>query len=114
MPHERELLELVKLAYEAYQDEDYLAIVITDHHEHVRWLVQSLRDAVKWDIPDTKIFREGIEVKGGGKIVVMSTSSPDRLRGMKPTKIVFFGTLGELFYLTQPMVAMGTKLDAVA
>lgn len=111
LPHEREIVEVAKLAFEAYQDENYLAVVITDYHDHARWLLQKLRDAVKWDVPDTKIFREGVEVKGGGKVVVMAASNPERLRGMHPTKIVLFGSIGELFYLIN---ASGGELCAVA
>jgi hypothetical protein len=105
LPHERELLDLVKLVMEAYEADDpnYLCLVITDHREHMNFLIQRLRDATQWDMPDTKIFRDGVSVKGGGKVVVMSTGDPGRLMGMHPNKIVLFGRVGELWYWMNSM-----------
>lgn len=111
LPHQREILELVRLATEAYEDPNYLAIVLVGAHEHGRWLLQRLQDSVKWDISDTKLFREGVEVKGGGRVIIRSWQNPGVLHGYKPTKIVLFGDLGELFYAINSMECL---IEAVA
>lgn len=105
LPHERELLDLIQLVFEAYQADDpnYLCLCITDTHEHGRYLIGKLRDATQWDHPNTKIFRDGVSVKGGGKVIVVSADDPGRLMGIRPTKIVLFGRLGELFYWLNSM-----------
>lgn len=113
LPHERELLELVNEVMKAYEADDpnYLCLCVTDSHEHMRYLIGRLRDATQWDAPDTKIFRDGVSVKGGGKIIVTSAYDPGRLMGIRPTKIVLFGRIGELFYW---MNSMGVPINGVA
>lgn len=111
LPHEREFTGILEMAMKAYEDENYLGVIVTDTYEQGRQLLNILRNSTEWDRPNTKIFREGIEVKGGGKVVITSYGSPERLRGMRPTEIVLFGRLGELWW---NMAATGCPIRAVA
>lgn len=110
-PHDRELLRIITLAHEANEKSDYLALCLTDTHQHAKYLVGKLKDATAWDIPDTKIFRHGIEVKGGGRVIVSEWSYPDLLHGTRPTKVVLFGRIGEMYYFLQ---SMGCPVEGVA
>jgi len=105
LPHERELLDLVNLVMEAYgaDDPNYMILVLTDSYEHVRFLMGRLRDATQWDAPDTKIYRDGVSVKGGGRVVVSTVGDPGRLMGIRPNKVVLFGRTGELFHWLNSM-----------
>lgn len=98
LPHDRELLALVEMVFDAHGDSEYLGVMVTDTHEHVRYLTGKLRDATTWDKGQVRIFREGVEVKGGGRVIVVSANYPERLMGIKPTKVLVMGRLGELFY----------------
>lgn len=101
-PHEREIMAVVEMVYAAYGDPEYLGIIVTDTQEHVRWLLGKLRHTVEWDNErDIKIFRDGIEVKGGGKVRVVSSGYPGALFGVRPSKVIILGRLGELFYHLQ-------------
>ncbi len=111
LPHEREFTGILDMAMKAYEDPEYLGVIITDTIAQADSLLTTLRRSTKWDKPHTKIFREGIEVKGGGKIVIASLNSPDRLRGMRPTEIVLFGRIGELWW---NMSATGCLIRAIA
>jgi len=113
LPHQREILAIIELAFNAYENENYLGLAITDTTEHARWLLSRLTDSVKWDIPDTKIHRDGVEVKGGGKVIISTMGDPGRLMGLRPTEIVLFGRTGELFYWLQSNNA-GIPWKAVA
>ena len=101
LPHQRELIAIIELAFNAYQNENYLGLVITDTREHASWILGRLKDSVRWDIPDTRFYRDGIEVKGGGKVVIHTANDPGRLMGLRATEIVLFGRIGELFYWLQ-------------
>lgn len=102
LPHEREVLAIVEAAMNAYEDPNNLILCITDTQEHVRWLIDKLKDATQWDRP-TKIYRDGVEVKGGGRVKVVSGSMPEVVRGLRPHKIILFGRLGELYSFLHSM-----------
>ena len=110
IPHEREILAVVEMVHEAYGDPNYLGIIVTDTQNHVEWIAGKLRDSVQWDNErDIKIFRDGVEVKGGGKVRVVSAGNPGALFGSRPSRVVILGRLGELFYHLQ----MFPKVSAV-
>lgn len=99
LPHEREIYEICKLIMEVYEKPNYNIICITDSHEHMRYLINNMRNAVAWEGNiKIKLFREGIDVVDGGRLIFTSTSSPHTLRGVKADKVVLFGRIGELFY----------------
>lgn len=97
LPHDRELMDLISLVMEAYEDSNFLGVVLTDRQDHARFLFDKLAKSVQWDRP-VNIFREGIEVKGGGKVIVATVGYPPTLFGLKVSKVVVFGQVGELFY----------------
>ena len=112
LPHERELLGIVQLAFDAMTAEQpFLAVVITDSSEHVRWIINKLHDATRWDDKTVKLFREGIETSEGGKIVVKIASHPEGLMGLRPDRIILMGRLGELFY---NVLAMNREIEVIA
>lgn len=110
LPHERELLELVEMIWRAHGDSDYLGVMITDTHQHAEYLISKVRDATTWDKGHVKVFRDGVEVKGGGKVRVASYGYPGALMGLRPTEVKLMGKIGELFYMLQ----MFQKIEAVA
>lgn len=105
LPHERELLEIIGMVMKAYENKEYVGMFVCEQHSHIRHLLGLLRTSTEWDDPHTKLFREGIEVKGGGRVIGMSINSPDRLRGMSVNEIVIFGGLGEFYYCAQAALA---------
>ena len=111
LPHEREVLAIIQLAVDMQEDKQQLALVLTDSHEHVRWLIQKLHDATAWDGQNVKLFREGIETKWGGTIIIRSVNYPDLIMGLRPDRIILMGRIGELFY---HLKAMGAELETIA
>lgn len=112
LPHQREILALVGLVMDAYKDSNFVGLIITDSYEHGRWLIQRLHDSVRWDEKSgIKLFREGVEVKGGGKVILGSFRNPSSLRGIRANKVLLMGDLGEFWYLIQSMRA---EIEAVA
>lgn len=113
LPHEREILAIVDAAFVAYQSDDpnYLCLCITDHRDHASWLLGNLKRGVAWDVPSVKIFRDGVQVKGGGKVVIMSAGDPGRLMGVRPNRIILFGNLGEMYYWLH---SMSPSVEAIA
>jgi len=112
-PHEREILGIIELVRSAYATEQsFLAVVVTDSSDHVRWIISKLHDATAWDSKDkVKLFREGIETAEGGKIVVKSALHPEGLMGLRPDRIILMGRLGELFY---NLKAMNCEIEVIA
>lgn len=100
-PADREIIAIVGMAFLALTREDkYLGIAIFGHRQHMDWAMQKLRNSVVWESPKkVKLFREGIEIVNGGKVIFMTMHNPERLRGMTPTEVKLFGDIGELFYL---------------
>ena len=113
LPHEREVLAIIQLAFDAYATEKpFLALVLTDSHEHTRYLIKKLHDATSWDSEHKeKLFREGIETAEGGRIVIRNVSHPESLMGLRPDRIILFGRIGELLYWLK---TMNVEFEAVA
>lgn len=103
LPHEREILAIVDAAFQSYGNENSLTLIITDTHEHCRWIIQKLHDGTRWDENEVKLFREGVEVKGGGRVVIRHSGHPEGLMGLRPDRIILMGRLGELFYHLKTM-----------
>lgn len=97
MPDERETIEICKILMEAYEDGDFLGVIVTDNFTQSEHIQRIVRDATQWDRP-TKIFRGGVQLKGGGKVIVVPASDPSRLMGLRPTKMYLTGMLGEMYY----------------
>lgn len=112
LPHEREILGIVELAVSAYE-KPFLAVVITDHEEHRRWIIQKLHDATRWDSKsdNVKLFREGIETKEGARIVIKTAVHPESLMGLRPDRIILMGRLGEMYYWLK---TMDCEIEAIA
>lgn len=111
LPHEREILGIVQLAVDMQEQKQQLALVITDHQQHVQWIIQKLHDATAWDTNNVKLFRDGIETKFGGKIIVRSAGYPGSMMGLRPDRIILMGQLGELFY---HLKSMGCEVEVIA
>lgn len=117
LPHQREIVALVRLAVEAYE-KNAVILVITDTHDHGRWLLNQLHRAVQWDNDSLRaisskitIHRDGIEADGGGRIVVIGAYNISTMFGMRPTKVVLFGRTGEMYY---HLMSYGCLIEAVA
>jgi hypothetical protein len=112
LPSDREVLGIVDLAFKAYTEGPCLALVITDSHEHVRWLISKLHSATGWDSRDkVRLFREGIETSGGATILIRTWGHPEGLMGLRPDKIILMGRLGELYY---HLNSMGGEIEVIA
>ena len=109
--YEREILGLIQLAVDMQEQKQQLALVLTDHHTHVQWLISKLHDATAWDGMNVKLHRDGIETKFGGTIVIRTANDPGSLMGLRPDRIIMMGRLGELFY---HLKAMGCDIEAIA
>lgn len=116
LPHEREKIFLDDAIDDCLKGVDKLVVIVsTTGYSESEWFMkqaQRITEELPRDFSRRiKIFREGLEFDNGAQIVFTTMERMERLRGMRPSKIVIMGKYAEFWYLA---TSTGCPIQAVA